>query len=197
VKSTVVTVFGSSAPAALSPPYQLALELGRAIAEAGWVLCNGGYGGTMEAAARGAAEAGGHTIGVTCSALRWRGGANRYIKQEVPTFDLLARLNTLVRLGDAYVVLPGGTGTLLELALVWELLNKAGLKRSAPLIVLGDHWAPLLEIVRREQPDAIEPATALRVAEVIEVIRRSRAARSPGETNEVLGSSGEAEPVGL
>jgi uncharacterized protein (TIGR00730 family) len=167
VKPFVVTVFGSSQPQPPTPAYQLAYDLGHAIAQAGWTLCNGGYGGTMEAAARGACEAGGHTIGVTCTAFG-RGGANEYIRQEVPTFDLLARLNTLVRLGRAYVILPGGTGTLLELALVWELLNKRILRRAATaLVLLGEHWAPLIPIVRREQPDTLEPYVALSVAEAI------------------------------
>lgn len=173
MKATVITVFGSSAPLPSSPAYQLAYDLGRAIAEAGWTLCNGGYGGTMEAAARGAVEAGGHTIGVTCSRFG-RTGPNRYIQQEIPTFDLLARLNTLVRLGSAYVVLPGGTGTLLELALVWELVNKRLVRRAAPLILLGDHWTPLVELVRREQPDAQEPRLAATPAEVIGHVREAQ-----------------------
>jgi len=175
VKATVVTVFGSSAPRRRSTAYELARDLGRAIAGAGWTLCNGGYGGTMEAAARGAVEAGGHTIGVTCS-LFGRTGPNRYIQQEIPTFDLLTRLNTLVRLGNAHVVLPGGTGTLLELALVWELLNKRLVRRAAPVILLGDHWTPLVDLVRREQPDAREPWLAATPAEVIAHIRDAQRA---------------------
>jgi hypothetical protein len=170
----IVTVFGSSQPLPASPAYHLAHDLGRAIAQAGWTLCNGGYGGTMEAAAHGAVEAGGHTIGVTCSILGWRGGPNRYIRQEVPTFDLLTRLNTLVRLGNAYIVLPGGTGTLLELALVWEVFNKGLLRRNAPLVLLDDHWQPLVEIVHREQPDALEPKYAANVAEAIAYLRQAR-----------------------
>lgn len=180
-KPPLVTVFGSSTPPPLSAAYQTAYELGKAIAQAGWTLCNGGYGGTMEAAAKGAVEAGGHTIGVTCL-IFGRGGPNRYIKQEVPTFDLPTRLNTLVRLGQAYVVLPGGTGTLVELALVWELLNKGLLRRKAPLILLGDHWTPLLEPIRREQPDALEPQRAASVAEVMALLRAALTQRgdSPG-----------------
>ncbi len=175
MKTPIITVFGSSTPRPLSPAYQIAYELGRAIAQAGWTLCNGGYGGTMEAAARGAVEAGGHTIGVTCSSLGWRGGPNTYIRQEIPTFDLLTRLNTLVRLGRAYVVLPGGTGTLLELALVWELLNKGLLRRRAPLILLGDHWTPLLEPIRREQPDGLTPQVARDVPAVIALLKAALA----------------------
>jgi uncharacterized protein (TIGR00730 family) len=150
-----VTVFGSSRPSPATRHYQLAYELGLAIARSGWVLCNGGYGGTMEAAARGAVEAGGHTIGVTCRAFR-RAKPNPYVRQEVPTFDLLSRLNTLIRLGDAYVVLPGGTGTLLELACVCELINKGLLRRTAPVVLLGEHWRPLAQVLTVEQPDLVE-----------------------------------------
>ncbi len=171
VKPPIITVFGSSTPERLSPAWQTAHDLGSEIARAGWTLCNGGYGGTMEAAAQGAIEVGGHTIGVTCYVLNWRGGPNPYIRQEVPTFDLLTRLNTLVRLGSAYVILPGGTGTLVELALVWELLNKGLLRRKAPIVWLGDHWTPLLEPIRREQPDVLEPTVAADVPGVIAVLR--------------------------
>lgn len=172
MKTPIITVFGSSRPRPLSTAYQTAYELGRAVAAAGWTLCNGGYDGTMEAGAKGAAEAGGHTIGVTCSVFRRRGGANRYIRQEVPTFSLLARLDTLVRLGSGYVVLPGGTGTLLELALVWEQLSKGMLRRGAPVIVLGSHWDPVFTLMRQEQPDLPEPLVARDVDETIRLLAR-------------------------
>ena len=158
-KPTVISVFGSARPAAGTPAYQTAYELGRLIADAGWTVCNGGYGGTMEASARGAVDAGGHTIGVTCSAIRTL-PANPFIRQEVPTFDLLSRLNTLVRLARGYVVLPGGSGTLLELALVWELVAKGKLKRGGvpkPIVLVGDHWVPVLEPVRTAQPELPVP----------------------------------------
>ena len=151
----IVTVFGSSHAEPVEELYQTAFQLGRAIAELGLTLCNGGYGGTMAAAAAGAVEAGGHTIGVTCTRFG-RGGPNPHIRQEIPTFDLFQRLNTLTRLGRAYVVLPGGTGTLTEFALVWELLSKGLLRGERPLIVLGDAWQPVIDCIIRTQPDAVE-----------------------------------------
>lgn len=168
--ATVITIFGSSQPAAGSAAYATALELGKAIADAGWTVCNGGYGGTMEATARGAVDAGGHTIGVTWSKVG-RGKPNAYIRQEVPTFDLLQRLNTLVHLGKAYVVLPGGTGTGLELMLVWELLNKGLLKRRGPLILLGEHWSALVECVQREQAECRVPEIASDPEHVVRILR--------------------------
>ncbi len=171
----IVTVFGGSDAAAASALYSQAYELGAAIARAGWTLCNGGYGGTMEAGARGAFEAGGHTIGVTCAALRGRSGANPYIRQEVPTFDLFTRLDTLIRLGRAYVVLPGGSGTLLELAAVWELLNKGLIRNRGPVVLLGEHWEPVVDAVRAAQPEALPLERVGDVAAAIESIRQRTA----------------------
>src|ERR1700733_6054580 len=123
-----VTIFGSSLPAEGSKAYLEAQSLGRLLAEAGFAVCNGGYSGIMEASARGAREAGGHTIGVTC--IVWQRPANPFIAEEIRTRSFPERLMTLVERGDAYVVLPGGTGTLAELALCWEMMNKASLSRT-------------------------------------------------------------------
>jgi uncharacterized protein (TIGR00730 family) len=169
----IVTVFGSGKTGPSDELYQIAYELGRAIAETGLTLCNGGYGGTMEAAARGATEVGGHTIGVTCTRFG-RGGPNAYIRQEIPTFDLFQRLQTLIRLGRAYVVLPGGTGTLAELALAWELRNKGLLRDERPLIVLGGVWRPVIDCVRAAQPDAKAVQVARDVEEIREFLSRLR-----------------------
>lgn len=167
----VITVFGSSQPAPGSPAWQTAYALGRAIAAAGWTLCNGGYGGTMAAGAQGATEAGGHTIGVTCRIFAGRARPSPHIRQEVPTFDLLTRLDTLIRLGRGFVVLPGGTGTLVELALVWELFNKRLIRRRAPIVLLGDFWQPVLDTIFREQPDALRPHVVSDVVETINALR--------------------------
>lgn len=167
----VITVFGSSQPAPSSPAYQTAYALGRAIANAGWTLCNGGYGGTMAAGAQGAAEAGGHTIGVTCRIFAGRAEPNPFIRQDVPTFDLLARLNTLIQLGRGFVVLPGGTGTLVELALVWELFNKRLARPTGAVVLLGSFWQPVLDTIYLEQPNAVRPYVVATVEEAINVLR--------------------------
>jgi uncharacterized protein (TIGR00730 family) len=142
-----ITIFGSSRPAEGDSLYQLAYDLGRRCAQAGWTVCNGGYGGIMEASARGAHEAGGSTIGVTVSAFGRR--ANRWIEKEIPMSTLNERLMKLVELGDAYVILRGGTGTLLELAYVWELTNK-GLMREKPIVVVGRFWDGVIHTLREE-----------------------------------------------
>jgi uncharacterized protein (TIGR00730 family) len=147
-----VTIFGSSLPGAGSAAYEDARRLGRLLAEGGFAVCNGGYGGLMEASARGAREAGGHTVGVTCAV--WQATANRYIVEEVRTNSFLERLTTLIERGDAYVVLPGGTGTLAELALVWEMMNKSSLARTVggrkPLLVMSPYWKPVIDCLKQE-----------------------------------------------
>lgn len=145
-RRTIVSVFGSSYPREGEPAYHEAYELGRLLAEAGYRVCNGGYGGVMEASARGAKSAGGFTIGVTCTSV---GGStpNKWIDEVVETAMLVDRLQKLVALGDAYVVMPGGTGTLLELAAIWEFTNK-GLMHSKPIIVVGAYWKPVIETLR-------------------------------------------------
>ncbi|HUT46184.1 MAG TPA: LOG family protein, partial [Sedimentisphaerales bacterium] len=142
----LVTIFGTSRAVTGDTAYALAYEVGRLLAEAGFTIANGGYGGTMLAAAKGAAEAGGEIIGITCSAFK-SGRANEYVTREIVTGSLDERLDTLVKLGRAYIVLPGGTGTMLELAKVWELKNKGFLKADKPIILLGGFWKPLIELI--------------------------------------------------
>jgi uncharacterized protein (TIGR00730 family) len=148
-----VTIFGTGRAAEGQAAYTLAYETGRLLAQGGFTIANGGYGGTMLAAAKGAAEAGGEIIGVTCSAFK-SSKANKYITREIVTSSLDERLDTLVKLGRAYIVLPGGTGTLLELAKVWELKNKGFLKADKLIILLGGFWKPLVELIATDDADS-------------------------------------------
>lgn len=141
-----ITIFGTGRAGKGDAAFQLAYEVGKLLSEAGFTIANGGYGGTMLASAKGAAEAGGEIIGVTCSAFK-NSTANKYVTREIVTGSLDERLDTLIKLGQGYVVLPGGTGTLLELAKVWELKNKGFLKTDKPIILLGGFWKPLVELV--------------------------------------------------
>ena len=149
----IITIFGTGKANPKDSVYMLAYQTGKLLAQAGFTIANGGYGGTMLAAAKGAAEAGGEIIGVTCSAFKGS-RANEYITREVVTRSLDERLDTLIKLGQGYVVLPGGTGTLLELANVWELKNKGFLKADKPIILVGEFWKPLLDLVATDDPDS-------------------------------------------
>ena len=144
-KLRVVAVFGSSRTRAGDPQYATARELGTALAEKGIVVCSGGYGGVMEAVSRGAKEAGGQTLGVTAKFFQAR--ANKWVDEEIRMNMWQDRLFELIKRGHGYVACPGGTGTLVELAVVWEMLNKGAMAKK-PMVVLGNFWQPVIERVR-------------------------------------------------
>ena len=136
-----ITVFGGSWYSAGSPTYDMAYRLGKALAEENFALCNGGYGGTMAAAAKGASECGGRTVGITLS-----DKPNPWIQTNEPQPDHWHRMQTLLERGNGYVILPGGTGTLAEIGALLESVNKGFIPRS-PVVFLTRHWEPLLDIV--------------------------------------------------
>ena len=141
-----VSVFGGSQPQHGSAAYEDARELGRLLAGHGHTVLTGGYIGTMEAVSRGAAEAGGHVIGVTCTQIEnWRAvGANQWVKEEWKKETLLERLECLVTNCDAALALPGGPGTLTEISLMWNLMIIGGLERR-PLTLIGGGWRSVFD----------------------------------------------------
>ncbi len=146
--ASIVAVFGSSVPCEGVPAYTAARELGALLAQAGYIVATGGYRGVMEAASRGASEAGGHVIGVTCErieALVPGLRANRWVAEEIRFRDLRARLNHLVAETQAAIAMPGGIGTLSEIALSWSLLQTAEIPPK-PLILVGKPWQKTVSI---------------------------------------------------
>jgi uncharacterized protein (TIGR00730 family) len=140
-----VTVFGGSRVEPDTEEYLAALELGRALATRGFAVVTGGYNGIMEAVSRGAKEAGGLAIGVTVDiiARAFERVPNSYVDQEVKTAALLERIDKMVELGSAFVVLPGGAGTLAELGVVWNLALLGALQ-DKPIVVVGNGWRHIL-----------------------------------------------------
>jgi uncharacterized protein (TIGR00730 family) len=136
-----VSVFGGSQPREGDAAYAEAMELGRLLAERGHIVLTGGYIGTMEAVSRGAREAGGHVIGVTCADIeRWRPiGANPWVIEELRKETLMERMHDLIHESDAALALPGGIGTLAEIALMWNLMAVESLHRR-PLVLIGGGW---------------------------------------------------------
>jgi uncharacterized protein (TIGR00730 family) len=136
-----VTVFGGSFPKEGMAAYEEARELGKMLAERGHAVLTGGYYGTMEAVSRGAFEAGGHVIGVTCQDIEdWRGSkANAWVKEERKKKTLFERLQVLIEGCDAAIALPGGAGTLTEISLMWNLMIVESLP-PRPLTLVGSGW---------------------------------------------------------
>ncbi|MCE5339713.1 MAG: LOG family protein [Planctomycetaceae bacterium] len=151
MREKVVTIFGTSKAKEGDEVFNLAYQFGKLCAEAGFVIANGGYKGIMTASAKGAKLACGKTIGVTCTAFGKK-GPNEFITDNIITENLTQRVGKLVEIGDAYAVLPGGTGTLLELAEIWESANKGFVKPAKPIILLGDFWTPLVELMAKDDP---------------------------------------------
>jgi uncharacterized protein (TIGR00725 family) len=151
-----VTVFGGSQPKPGEPVYQNALRLGKLIAEKGYTLLTGGYIGTMEALSRGAAEEGGHVIGVTSDQIEaWRPvKANPWVTEDWHYASLQERIFALIENCDACLALPGGVGTLAEITLTWNLLLTHILP-PRPLILIGSEWQATIQIFLSEQGEFI------------------------------------------
>src|SRR5258706_14126415 len=131
----IITVFGSSRPQDGDADYSDARLLGGELARAGFAVCSGGYGGVMEAVSRGAKEAGGKTYGVTAEFFKPK--ANAWIDVEVRMKTWQERLFELIRLGDGFVACKGGTGTLVELAGGWGMVDKTVVEGET-VSVVGD-----------------------------------------------------------
>jgi uncharacterized protein (TIGR00725 family) len=136
-----ITVFGGSAPKEGEPAYQAAFQLGQLIGKNGHTILTGGYIGTMEASSRGCAEAGGHVIGVTCEEIEsWRPvKPNRWVQEEIRHTTVKERLFTLVEECDSAIALPGGAGTLAEIAMMWNQMQVQAIS-PRPLVLVGAGW---------------------------------------------------------
>jgi len=179
----VIAVFGSSAPEPGAETYESARFTGRLLAEAGFVVATGGYGGTMAAISQGASESGGHVIGVTSGHMeRFRPSpANRWVVEEIRYESQRDRLLHLVLNNDGMIALPGGIGTLSEVALAWSLLQ-TGEMSARPLVLLGPVWRETIrvyaqaEFIRPRDLDLIYLATSPETA--VAYIRQNLASRA-------------------
>lgn len=142
----IVTVFGSGKVAEGSAEYGDAYRLGILLAGKGYTVANGGYDGAMAAVSRGARDGGGRAIGMTVDLFPGKAG-NGWLVEEVRTASLFGRLEALTERADAFIALPGGIGTLLEIALVWNLALISKTFRK-PIILVGGSWDLLVTYAR-------------------------------------------------
>lgn len=139
-----VTVFGSARSKPGDRVYTEAMDVGRLLANAGYSVVTGGGGGVMEAANRGAALAGGGSIGMPI-VLPFERHGNEYAEVSISFDHFPARKTCLISACDAVVVFAGGFGTLDELFEVLTLIQ-TGKLRPMPIILVGTHyWAGLFE----------------------------------------------------
>jgi hypothetical protein len=141
-----ITIFGGSIPRPGEPAYSNAQDLGRRVADLGWSVLTGGYVGIMEAVSRGANEAGGHVIGVTCREIEnyRKGRANPWVTEEIKFDSLRDRMYHLVDDCDAAIALPGGIGTLSEIGAMWSTIQTSG-SAIRPLVLIGEGWAQTVQ----------------------------------------------------
>ncbi|MBU1273901.1 MAG: TIGR00730 family Rossman fold protein [Proteobacteria bacterium] len=144
-----VSIFGSARVAPGSPEYLLAETMGRGLVEAGLSVITGG-GGVMEAGNKGATEAGGHSVGLNIE-LPFEQRPNPYANVRLSFRYFFVRKVVFVKYSVAYVVMPGGFGTLDELAEALTLIQTKRI-RPFPVVLMGsEYWSGLVDWIKNTQ----------------------------------------------
>ena len=186
-----VSVFGSARTAIDHPDYEHARQLGAALTQAGYAVITGGGPGTMEAANRGASEAGGTSVGLGIE-LPFEQRLNDWVDIGLTFRYFFARKTMFVKYAQAFVILPGGFGTLDELFEALTLVQTRKVTRF-PVILFGEqYWAGLLDWLRGTVlPEAKIGAADLElirvtsdVGEAVSIIVEADAHRSAQEMTE-------------
>ncbi|MBU9889843.1 MAG: LOG family protein [Candidatus Omnitrophica bacterium] len=161
-----VAVLGSGTIREGSRAYDQAVLLGKELGERGFCVCHGGYGGVMEAVARGVKMAGGRNVGVTIG--RSLKNVNPWTDEAIQMPSWEKRLLKLVEKGDAYVFLDGATGTLNELFFIWEMANKK--LHQKPIMILGGRLRRLIRTLKKDPGLRVPPKLCM-VTSVPEAVR--------------------------
>lgn len=149
----VISVFGAAATQPDDPEYLEGMVVGRGLAEAGFVVATGGYGGTMEAVSRGAAEASGRVIGFSApSVFPGRLSVNEYVTDEIRSDSIAERIGRLVDKASGFITLHGSIGTLAELMVAWNYAYVAPFsdRPPRPIVTVGDQWKRLVDQLTRD-----------------------------------------------
>lgn len=142
-----ISVFGSARLGSDHPSYAVAEQIGRRLVEEGFAVVTGGGPGAMEAANKGACEAGGVSVGLGIE-LPWESGLNDWVDVGVHFRYFFARKTMFVKYSQGFVVLPGGLGTLDELFEA-ATLAQTGKITSFPIVLVGTaYWSGLLDWFR-------------------------------------------------
>ena len=147
-----VSVFGSARSQRESPEYKLAEEISAGLVRAGYTVITGGGPGIMEAANKGAAEAGGVSVGLGIE-LPLESGLNDYVNVGVEFRYFFVRKTIFVKYSQAFVVLPGGYGTMDELFEALTLVATGKITMFPIVLVGSDYWAPLLDFLKNTMLD--------------------------------------------
>jgi uncharacterized protein (TIGR00730 family) len=144
-----VSVFGSARTPRDHPEYRLAVEVGRCLGESGYAIITGGGPGIMEAANRGAREAGALSVGCNIE-LPHEQRSNDYLDIDLRFQHFFARKVMFVRYATAFVIFPGGFGTLDELFEALTLIQTAVVRHFPVVLAGGPYWNGLLDWIRSQ-----------------------------------------------
>ncbi|MGE0066158.1 MAG: TIGR00730 family Rossman fold protein [Solirubrobacterales bacterium] len=147
-----VSIFGSARVAADHPWYALCRETAACLVDHGFSVITGGGPGLMEAANRGAAEAGGLSVGLNIE-LPHEQRPNPYANRSLDFHYFFARKLMFVRYARAFVIFPGGFGTLDEMFESLTLIQTERIKHFPTILVGSDHWRPLLDWIDHSLED--------------------------------------------
>lgn len=152
-----VTIFGSARAQPGTFVYDEVKRVAAALAEMGCDIITGGGPGLMQAANEGAAQAPGRSVGIRVE-LPFEQEVNPFVEQAFEHKTFFTRLHHFVLASDAFVVMPGGIGTVLELTMIWQLLQVQHV-HDTPLVLVGKMWAHLVDWARTHLVTS-EPALA-------------------------------------
>ncbi len=189
-----VTIFGSARTLPDDPYYQKAVETARLLAQAGITVITGGGPGIMEAANMGAAEAGGLSIGCNIE-LPFEQGSNAYLSRSLNFKFFFVRKTMFVKYATAFIVFPGGYGTLDELFEALTLIQTGKVKHFPVILFGADYWSGLVDWLTRTVTGEgkINPTDLLLFrltddpAEAARIVIEARAERPTDPAARVLG----------
>ena len=142
-----VSIFGSARASRNDPMYEACVKTARLLGEAGFSIITGGGPGMMEAANRGAREGGAHSVGCNIE-LPFEQGSNRYVDTSIDFRYFFVRKTMFVKYAEAFVIFPGGFGTMDELFESLTLIQ-TGKVRDFPVVLFGtDYWGGLVDWIR-------------------------------------------------
>lgn len=142
-----IAVLGSSRSEKKSKEYKQAFELGFLLAKSGFCIINGGGPGSMEATALGAKKGGGTVIAAIVPGAVWA-RPNSFSETIIECEDVFLRIRMIYQRARAFIFLKGGTGTLAELAIIWNLLSLENTP-TRPIFLLGDSWDETMFAIRQ------------------------------------------------
>ena len=183
-----VSVFGSARPPQDSPHYASGVAIGAALAEAGYAVITGGGPGAMEAANRGASEAGGLSVGLGIE-LPFEQELNEWVDVGIAFRYFFVRKTMFVKYAQAFVILPGGFGTLDELFEALTLVQTRKVTRFPVVLFGSEYWSGLVDWLRT----TMVPAATIRdtdldlftvtddVDEVVRIVQLAEKARQAGD----------------